>query len=82
DANKFNNILDETKKRFFEDETTSLKNIVDQTKLKNFQDTKPDDVAAFNKAVFELNNVYYGTMSSSNQGYFNDVLDEINEWTK
>ena len=82
DANKFNNILDETKKRFFEDETTSLKNIVDQTKLKNFQDTKPDDVAAFNKAVFQLNNVYYGTMSSSNQGYFNDVLDEINEWTK
>ncbi|MBR2055629.1 MAG: BMP family ABC transporter substrate-binding protein, partial [Mycoplasmataceae bacterium] len=82
DANKFNDILNETKKRFFEDEETSLEKNVNQELLNNFnQELSSNNADNFNKAVFELNNVYYGTMTSSNQGYFNLVLDEINKWT-
>ena len=82
-ANKFDEILNETFEKFFVNEETSLEKNVNQELLNNFnQELSSNNADNFNKAVFELNNVYYGTMTSSNQGYFNLVLDEINKWTK
>lgn len=82
-ANRFDEILNETFEKFFVNEETSLEKNVNQELLNNFnQELSSNNANNFNKAVFELNNVYYGTMTSSNQGYFNLVLDEINKWTK
>ncbi len=78
DAKRFDEIVKETETKFF-GESGSLKQ-VDSAKLEAYKNAATID--AYNKAVFELENVYYGQMTTNNKGYFNMIADEINKWLK
>ena len=78
-ANKFDAIVEATTKKFF-GENGILKN-VDPTLLKKFEEVKVSgNIEEYNQALFELNNVLYGEMSTNNASYFNRMIDEINKW--
>ena len=81
DAKSFDAIIEETKNKFFgENSSENLLNTVDQILLAKYNEAKlSDNIAEYNLAVFNLANVLYGEMNANNKEYFNLVVSEINK---
>lgn len=81
DAKRFDAIIEETKNKFFgENSSENLLKTVDPTLLAKYNEAKlSDNIAEYNLAVFNLANVLYGEMNANNKEYFNLVVSEINK---
>ena len=81
DAKRFDAIIEETKNKFFgENSSENLLNTVDQALLAKYNEAKlSNNIAEYNLAVFNLANVLYGEMNANNKEYFNLVVSEINK---